>query len=233
VTAPVTFTLGGVLRGARKGLPVLAALVPFAMVAGIASQGAGLSLAEATLMSAFVYAGASQLVALAIWSHPPPLLAVTIAAFVVNLRLALMGPVLSPWLDRMRGWRLWGSLFVMTDQSWAMSVTDMNAGRRDAGFLFGTGFSMWLMWVIGTAAGYLLGAQLRPPPGHPLFFAALAVFVALLAGMWRSRQDLLPWLVAASASTAVAYLLPGTFWYIVVGALAGSITGGVRDTRTM
>ena len=232
MTGPVVFTLAGVLRGARKGAPILAGLVPFAIVTGVTSQGAGLTLAEATLMSAFVYAGASQLVALAVWAHPPPLLAVTFAAFVVNLRLALMGPVLSPRLDRLRGWQLWGSLFMMTDQSWAMSVAEMNKGGRDAGFLFGTGFSMWIMWVMGTAAGFLVGAQLRPPPGHPLFFAALAAFVAMLAGMWRGRSDLLPWLVAAAVSILTARLLPGTFWYIVVGALAGSITGALRDMRT-
>jgi len=231
VTAPVTFTLAGVLRGARKGLPILTGLLPFALVTGITSQGAGLSLAEATLMSAVVYAGASQLVALAIWTHPPSLIAVTFAAFVVNLRLALMGPVLSPWLDRMRGWKLWSSLFFMTDQSWAMSVAEMNGGRRDAGFLFGTGFSMWLMWVSGTAIGFLVGARIRPPPGHPLFFAALAAFVAILAGMWRGRQDLLPWLVAAAASSLAARLLPGTFWYIVIGAVAGSTVGAWRDAR--
>ncbi len=231
MTTPVTFTWAGVLRGARKGLPVLAGVLPFAVVAGIASQGAGLSLTEGAAMSGVVYAGASQLVSLGIWAHPPPLLSVTLAAFVVNLRLALMGPVLAPWLDRMRGWRLWASLFFMTDQSWAMSVTDMNAGGRDVGFLFGSGFSMWVVWVLGTVVGFVLGARIQPPPGHPLFFAALAVFVSLLAGMWRGRQDLLPWLVAAACSTAAAQLMPGTFWYIVIGALAGSIVGGLRDSR--
>ncbi len=231
MTQPVTFTLAGVLRGARKGMPVLAGVLPFAVVTGIASQGAGLSLEEAGLMSGFVYAGASQLVGLGIWAHPPPLLSVTLAALVVNLRLALMGPVLAPWLDRMRGWKLWASLFFMTDQSWAMSVTDMNEGRRDVGFLFGSGFAMWIVWVLGTLAGFVLGTRIQPPPGHPLFFAALAVFVSLLAGMWRGRQDVLPWLVAAATSSLAALLMPGTFWYIVIGALAGSITGGLRDSR--
>ncbi len=231
MTAPVTFTAAGVLRGARQGLPVMAGVLPFAVVAGVASQGAGLSLAEAAAMSGMVYAGSSQLVALGIWGHPPPLLSVTLAAFVVNLRMALMGPVLAPWLDRLRGWRLWVSLFFMTDQSWAQSVTDMNEGRRDAGFLIGSGAAMWVVWVAGTVAGFELGARIQPPPGHPLFFAALAVFVAMLAGMWRGRQDRLPWLVAAVCSTAAARLMPGTFWYIVIGALAGSLVGGLRDSR--
>jgi predicted branched-subunit amino acid permease len=154
-----------------------------------------------------------------------------VAALVVNLRLVLMGPVLSPWLDRLSGWRLWGSLFLMSDQNWALSVKDMNSGGRDAAYLFGSGLSLWTIWTVTTAAGHVLGGAIRPPPGHPLFFAALAVFVAMLAGMWRGRGDVLPWLVAAAASVAASRLMPGTFWYIVIGALAGSLVGGLRDAR--
>ncbi len=231
MTGPVIFTRHGVARGLRDSTPMLLGLIPFGLVAGVSGQAAGLSLAEMMLMSAFVYAGSAQLVALSIWSHPPPLLAVTVAALVVNLRLALMGPVLSPWLDRLSGLRLWGSLFMMSDQNWAMSVKEMEAGGRDAGFLLGSGLGMWGIWFSSSTAGHLLGAAVRPPPGHPLFFAAVAVFVAMLAGMWRGEVDLLPWLVAASVSSVAAMLMPGTFWYIVIGALAGSVTGGLRDRR--
>ena len=226
---PVVFTRDGLIRGARDVLPLLLGVTPFGLVTGIASQGADLSLGEAVFMSVFVYAGASHLVALAIWAHPPPLLAVTLAAFVVNLRLALMGPVLSPWFDRFRGWRVWFSMFVMTDQNWAMSVREMNRGGRDAAYLLGSGLPMWLVWTITTAVGHYAGSALRPPPGHPVFFAALAVFVSMLAGMWRGRRDVLPWLVAAAVSVTVARLLPGTFWYIIAGSLAGSVVGGWRD----
>ena len=223
------FSRAAVLAGIRASLPVQAAVVPFALVCGIVSQGQGLSLAEATLMSAVVYAGSAQLLALSHWSSPAPVLAAAFASFVVNLRLALMGPVLSPWLDRLRGWRLWGSLFVMADQNWAMSVGQMQAGRWDAGFLFGSGALMWVVWVAFTAAGHIVGATMRPSPGHPLFFSALAVFVAILVTMWRTRADLLPWAVAAAVAAGMARLMPGTSWYIVGGALAGSAAGVLRD----
>ena len=73
------------------------------------------------------------------------------------MRLAPMGAALAPWLDRLRGWRLWGSLFLMNDQNWALSVTRMQAGRDDAGFLFGSGLAMWAVWVLTTAAGHAVG----------------------------------------------------------------------------
>jgi predicted branched-subunit amino acid permease len=40
----------------------------------------------------------------------------------------------------------------------------------------------------------------------------------------------MPWVVAALAATLAARLLPGS-WYIVIGALAGSLAGAVRDRR--
>ena len=223
------FSREELLAGGRACLPVLLGLVPFGLVCGIVAQGHGLTLGEATLMSATVYAGSAQLLALGQWGTPAPILAATVAAFAVNLRSTLMGPVLSPWLDRLRGWRLWGSLFLMADQNWAMSVTRMQSGRGDAGYLFGAGLAMWAAWVATTAAGHMLGAVVQPPPGHPLFFTALAVFVAMLASMWRGRADLLPWVVAAGVSAGLARLLPGTSWYIVGGALAGCAAGAWRD----
>ena len=230
-TARPRFSRAAVWAGARDCLPLQAAVIPFGAVCGIASQGQGLSLLEATLMSAIVYAGSSQLLALGQWADPAPVLAAALAAFVVNLRLALMGPVLSPWLDRLRGWRLWTSLFMLTDQNWAMSVRQQQAGRWDAGYLFGSGVLMWVVWVVSTAAGHALGTTLELPPTHPLFFAALAVFVAILVPMWRSRSDALPWVAAACVSLVLARLLPGTSWYIVGGALAGAAAGVLRDRR--
>jgi 4-azaleucine resistance transporter AzlC len=223
------FSRAAVLAGIRTSVPVQLGVMPFGLICGIVAQARGLSALEACLMSALCYAGSAQILALGAWAHPAPVLGATIAAFVVNLRYMLMGPVLAPWLGRVRGWRLWGSLFLLVDQNWALSVAEMQAGRGDAGYLFGSGLVMWVVWVLATAAGYALGAAVSLPPGHPLFFAALAVFVAILVSMWRGRGDLLPWGVAALVAVLVARLLPGTSWHIVLGALAGSAAGVLRE----
>ena len=224
------FSRAAVLAGLRQSVALQVAIVPFGLVCGIVAQRQGLSLAEATLMSAFCYAGSAQLLALGHWGTPAPIVAATVAAFVVNLRMALMGPVIAPWLDRVRGWRLWGSLFVMADQNWALSVREMGAGRFDAGYLFGSGAITWFVWVVSSAMGHVMGSSLRLPPGHPLFFAALAVFVAIVAAMWRGTRDLVPWVVAAGVSVAVSRMMDGTL-YIVAGALSGAVAGVVRDRR--
>ena len=226
---PVVFTWQGMRRGARAAVPIMLGSVPFALVTGIASQGAGLSMLEALLMSASVFGGAAQLLVLGHWTVPASVLSSTLAAFTVNLRLVLMGPVLAPWLDRIGGWRRWGTLFLLVDQNWGLALKEMNAGGRDLGFMFGSGVVMWLQWVVLTGVGFALGSVMKVPPGHPIFFSSLAVFVCMLAGMWRGRADLFPWAVAVVVAVVTSKLFPGGFYYIVTGAIAGSLAGAIRD----
>jgi predicted branched-subunit amino acid permease len=217
------------MQGARQSSPSLLSLTPFGLVIGISCQGAGLSLVEAVMMSLIIFAGSAQLVMLSIWTHPAQVASLAIAALAMNLRMALMGPVLAPWFDGLRGWRVWVSMFFMYDQNWAFSVREMNAGNRDAAYMIGNGIPAYSIWVTATAAGYLAGSALQIPPGHPVFFAALAVFVSILVTTWRGLGDALPWATAACVAMLTAWLAPGSFWHIVVGALAGSIVGGLRD----
>lgn len=223
--SPVSFTRAGFLRGARIALPLSIGLSPFGVVVGVVAQGKGLSLFEATLMSATVFAGASQLVALDIWGNPAPVLGAALAAFVVNLRMALMGPVLAPWLDQLRGLRLWGPLAIMVDHGFALSVTEMRAGRNDAAFFAGAGVVLWILWIVQTVIGHALGTVAQFAPDHPLYFSATAAFVTLLVPMWRGRADLLPWAVAAVVALATSRALPGSNWYVMTGAVAGAAVG--------
>ena len=78
--------------------------------------------------------------------------------------------------------------------------------------------------------GRTAGAALHTPAQWGLDFAFTAVFVALLAGMWRGRSSLVPWIAAAAVAVAAAHWLPGN-WYILLGGLAGSLIGGVLDGR--
>jgi predicted branched-subunit amino acid permease len=138
----VTFTRAGVARGARLSVSIFPAMIPFGLVVGVVAASKGLSLLETALMSALVFAGTSQLVALELWSDPAPILGAALAAFVVNLRLAPMGAALAPWLDRLRGWKLWGTLATLVDNSFAFAIADQRAGGRDAGLLLGAGAVM-------------------------------------------------------------------------------------------
>ena len=148
-------------------------------------------------MSAIVYAGAAQLLVLEIWTDPAPMMAAIVAAGVVNSRMAPQGAALAGWLNRLRGWALWGTLATLVDHSFALAVQDQRRGGRDAGYLLGVGLGLWAAWVATTAIGHLAGSLVRVPSGHPLYFASVAAFLSILVGLWRGpKVELGPWVVA-------------------------------------
>jgi 4-azaleucine resistance transporter AzlC len=229
MTAPAPpFTRHGIARGARQGLPLAVSSCAYGLIFGALAQTVGLRLAETTLMSVTVSSGAAQFVVVGLWTTPPVLASVLMATLLVNLRHLLLGATLRRWFARSSRSQLYGSAFFLFDETWALTHREADTGGRDRGLLLGCGLVLWLAWVAGSALGYLAGGWVPDPTRWGLDFAATAVFLALLTGMWRGKRDLLPWLVAAAVALGAARWLPGQ-WYIVLGGLAGSICGVWRD----
>lgn len=228
----IGFTRHGVLRGARDAAPLVIGTFPFGLVVGVISDAKGLSLLEALVMSGLVFAGSSQLLALELWTEPAPIAAATLAAFVVNIRMAPMGAALAPWLDRLRGVRLWGTLATLVDHSYAMSAAEQRRGGRDAGYLLGVGLALWTFWMIAVGVGHVFGSAVRLPPGHPLYFAAIATFCAILVPVWQGvRRDLLPWTLAAGIALLAWWGGLGAPWPLLAGALSGAALGAWLELR--
>lgn len=231
MTAPrVVFTRMGFWRGVRAALSIAPAMLPFGLVVGVLAEARGLSALESALMSALVFAGTAQLVALELWADPAPILGATLAALVVNLRMAPMGAALAPWLDRLRGWKLWGTLATLVDNSFAMSVADQRAGGRDAALLLGIGLALWVFWVASTMIGHAFAGVIRLPAGHPVLFASLATMLALMVPLYRGRVDILPWAVAGLVALAAHKAGLGQPWPVLAGALLGAAVGAWRAT---
>jgi len=228
----VVFTRAGIWRGARASLPLWLGMVPFGLVIGVLADAKGLSLTETLLMSALVYAGAAQLLALELWTDPAPIGAAIVAALVVNIRMAPMGAAMAPWLDRLRGLRLWGTLATLVDHSFALAVQDQRRGGRDAGYLLGVGLALWVSWVPTTAVGHLAGSLVRVPPGHPMFFASVAAFLSIMVGLWRGpRADLGPWAVAGLVALAAHRAALPVPLPLLLGSFAGAAVGAWVDLR--
>ena len=228
--APIVFTWAGVRAGIRRSLPLAVSVFAYGLVFGVLARQAGLGLLESLLMSGLVYAGSSQFVALGLWQTPLPVLAIIFTTFVVNIRHLLMGAALGPWFARLSVPKTYGSLFFMADENWALTMREFAAGGRDAAFLLGSGLPLFVAWLSATAVGGTVATAFPNPARLGLDFAFTATFIALLVGMWQGKASLVPWIVAALVALVTAQWLPSQ-WYILLGGLAGSVTGAIYNAE--
>jgi predicted branched-subunit amino acid permease len=225
---PASFTLAGVRFGVIKMLPLTVGSLAYGLVFGVLAGNVGLTATEATIMSGIVFTGAGQVAAMDLWTMPPPLLTIWLTTALVSLRYLVLGAALRPWLGQLRPGQAYGTLAVLIDQGWAMGLLEYRAGRRDAGYLLGGGLAMLAAWIVGTLGGFLLGNLVPDPAAWSLDFAATAIFVALIAGIWRGRSDAIPWLVAAVVAVAAHEWVAGP-WYVPLGAVAGVLAGQIME----
>ncbi|MGF1592510.1 MAG: AzlC family ABC transporter permease [Kiloniellaceae bacterium] len=223
---------GDFAAGAFTILPLLVAVVPFGLLLGTLAAQKGLSPLETALMSATVFAGASQFVAVEIWSTPAAVALLTATALMVNLRHVLMGAAMAPHL---RGWSraaTYGGLFFMADEIWAFALRRGAETPLTPAYYLGLSLPLYLGWVVTTILGAVFGGVLHDPARYGLDFAFTAVFLTLLVGLWKGRRSFTPWAAAALAAVAAHQLLPGV-WYIAFGGLAGTLVGALQPPAAL
>ncbi|UWG48158.1 putative branched-chain amino acid permease (azaleucine resistance) [Halanaeroarchaeum sp. HSR-CO] len=226
----VSFGRSGLRAGFVIGLPVALGVGGYGIAFGILAKQTGFSVAEAALMSATVLAGASQIVAVELWTDPLPVGTILVTTFAVNLRYSLMGAALQPWFKHLSARRAFGSLFFMADENWALTLRDLQAGNRRGAFLLGSGLALWLAWVLATIVGALAGGTIEDPAAYGIDFVLAAVFVALLVELWDGTASIVPWTTALVVALGTAQVLPGR-WYILLGGIAAGVVEVIRYDR--
>ncbi len=223
-----TLTLHGTLAGARRIGPIAVLVVPFGMAYGVATTEAGMSHHHTLLMSAAVFAAASQFVSLDFWTSPISVLPLLIAVFAVNARHILLGATLYPWLRHLPAGRRHLIAAIISDTNWAVAIQARRNGETDVGILLGSGLALWVAWVAGVGAGLFMGTLIGNPATYGLDLILFAFFAAVLADLWKGRNSLIPWTAAAVVSIVAVNTLPEN-WHIITGALAGGLVGAALD----
>ncbi len=212
------------LRGFLDIAPLLLAAIPFALVLGTLAAGKGLSPLEVALMSALVFAGGAQFVAVGMWETPAPVIAIVLATAAVNLRHVLMGAALAPRVAHLPRWVRRGFVAVHADETWATALRRASHTPLTPGYLLGVAVPLYLTWTTWCWIGSLAGDLLGDPRAWGLDFVFPAVFIVLLIGLWRGRASVAPVAVGSAVALLAHAALPGA-WYIFLGGLAGAIAG--------
>jgi predicted branched-subunit amino acid permease len=229
-TRIVHWTFAAFREGVVATLPLMPGLFGFGMAFGTVAARKGFTLVEAETMSAVVFSGVAQIIVVDSWPRDLTVTAILTAAavtFMICSRFVLIGASMRPLLGKLPAAQVYPFLHLLVEPPWVLGLRYQREGGGDPGFVIGSAVTCWIVWVASTAPGYWLGAA-ADPYRFGLDMVMPAFFTAMLVSLWQGRRRAIGWIVAGAVAVAAKMLLGG-FWYVILGALAGSIVGGLAD----
>lgn len=221
------------MLGARDILPMLIGAAPLAVIYGGLAVNAGLTAWQTLGMSALVFAGSAQFIAVSLMGAGAGMLVILLTTLVVNLRHALYSASMQPYIRHLpKRWRV-PLAFGLTDESYAVAVQHYlrGSGENDHWYFFGASLAMYLNWIAFTGVGVAFGQAVPGLADWGLDFAMLATFIGIVVPSLRNY----PQLAAALVAAAVALACNG-FPYklgLMAAALAGIVVGIVLERRAI
>lgn len=181
-------------------LPVMAGYLVLGMGFGILLQSKGYHFLWAIVMSLTIYAGSMQYVAVDLISGGASLIATALMTLIVNARHLFYG------LSMLEKFQPLGKkrpilIFELTDETYSILCSQEPPEGIDRGrFYLCISMLDQLYWIVGSAAGAILGALL-PIDFTGVDFAMTALFLVIITDQWRSAQaHHLPAIIGIAAS---------------------------------
>lgn len=219
-------TWRGIKRGARDLTGIAMAVLPFGLGFGAAAVEAGLHPAQASAMSASVFAGASQYAVLDLWREPVPWVALATAVLAVNARHIVLGATLVDYLEAASPRTRWLALAFLSDANWVSTRQAIARGERDLGHLVGGGLLLWTSWVVGTLIGAFAGEALGDLRRLGIDAVMPAFFACALVDLAREAENRFALVLAGVLTLGLAVIMP-VHWAIICGALAAASLGTI------
>jgi 4-azaleucine resistance transporter AzlC len=218
--------------GARQTIPLIVGAIPFGLIFGTLAQSNGLSFGGAAAMSACVFAGSSQFIALGLLGAGSPVGIIVLTTFVVNLRHLLYAVGLVPYLKSLGpGWKL-ALAFWLTDETFMVAIQRYQQGDRSPykhWFQLGSALAMYSNWQLCTWLGLTIGQNLPNAANWGLDFAMVATFIGMTIP-YLTNRPMVATVVVSGVTAVLARSLPHQLG-LMVGALTGILVGVLLENR--
>ncbi|MFA7520379.1 AzlC family ABC transporter permease, partial [Shewanella sp.] len=210
------------LKGTLAMMPLTIAVVPWGILAGSFAIEVGLTPIESQAMSAIIFAGAAQLVALGMVKAGIGLWSILITTLLITSRHLLYAMAMRSQISPLPlKWRLTLG-FLLTDELFAIA----NQGKLhkfDPWYALGGGLSFYIGWNIATLLGIVAGNAIENLDEMGLDFAIAATFIALVVPTIKKPSILVCVLVSLTLAVvcAVFKIQAG----LLIAAIAGMTAG--------
>lgn len=210
-------------EGLRKGTLVALSSAPFGLLFGAVAVENGLSVAEAAIMSATLFAGASQLVGIDLFGHHVAAWLIILSVFAVNFRHILYSAALGRFIEHFTFTQKAMTFFLLTDPQFAEAVRRGEAGHRVSfAWYMGMGAVMYCSWLLFSIIGAFLGQKIGDPSVIGIDVLLPIYFLGLVVG-FRRKPGFYPVVAASALGSVLGYHFVGSPWHVSIGAVVGVI----------
>jgi 4-azaleucine resistance transporter AzlC len=220
------------VAGVRDTLPLMLGAFPFGLIYGAVAATSGLSTAAAMAMSALVFAGASQFIAVGLVAVQTPVAIIVLTTLIVNLRHMLYSATLLPYLKNLsQTWRI-PLAFWLTDETFAVTVhrfQQEDGSAEKHWYQLGSSVAMYLNWQFWCWSGLVLGQKIPDASEWGLDVAMPITFIGMINPFVKT-VPVAVCIFAAGAASLLTWTLPYKLG-IVVSAFAGIAAGLVTERR--
>ena len=206
--------------GVKDSVPIMLAVVFFAMLFGATAVNNGLPLGQAVLSSASVFAGASQFVFLDLYGQQVPVWSVLLAVFAVNFRHVLYSASLGRFMDKFSLFQKYSAFFLLADPMFGAGETRAEKQPLMPSYYFGFAVPLYVIWLAFTTIGGLFGKLITNPEAFGFDMLLSVYFLSLLMG-FRARPNWLATVLASGLASVLIYKTIGAPWHIMMGASVG------------
>lgn len=206
--------------GARDCLPIMLAVVVFAMLFGATGVSNGLEVSQTVLSSAMVFAGASQFVFLDLYGQQVPVWSILLAVFAINFRHVLYSASLGRYMNRFSITQKYSAFFLLCDPLFGAGELRAQKMPLTVTYYFGYGIPLYIVWISCTLLGAVFGKFISNPQALGFDMLLSIYFLSLLMG-FRSRPNWLATVLVSAVASVLIYKTIGAPWHIMIGSLFG------------
>ena len=199
-------------------------IIPVGVAFAIMARQSGFSILETIMMSATVFAGASQMVSVNMYSQGADLLAIILATFVINLRHLIMSTCI---MHKMKSDNVLMKALVsfgITDESFAI-FTNLESEEATIGFFMGLISVTYSTWVLSTVLGAISVKLLPAIIANSLGISLYAMFIALLIPNVKSDFKLLYLMIFTGLLNLILVNIIGGSWAMILSTLIAASVG--------
>jgi len=220
----------GYLYGLKASMSIGIGYAPVAITFGLLSLKSGLSVSEAGFMSLFVFAGASQFIAVQLISQGATVWVIGITTLIVNIRHILMSFSMIHFFEGVSLRRLALIAHGVTDESFVLTsklLKDIPSVEERKKITLGVNIGAYCCWVVFSFVGAWMGNQLTIDFSG-FDFALLALFIVLTLNTV-NKKNFLTYLIAGFLAIIFRLIIPGKIYLLLSVAIAAAFGAWIKQ----